>query len=168
MFETLGPGYYNGAFLGMIIALYVIFIGFTYVFMALAMQKVAKRLRYKKPWLAWIPIANMWLLPALAKMHWWPILLFFGGLIIYFVTILGSVFFMFASQPSVASIVLFMLGIIVYIIALIVFAVFSIVWQWKICERLKRPGWWAILLIIPFFGMIWMYVMWGMLAWGKA
>jgi len=41
-----------------------------YVYMAMAWMTIAKKLGYDKPWLAWIPIANFFLLPILAKKHW--------------------------------------------------------------------------------------------------
>ena len=31
---------------------------------------IARKLKYKYPWLAWIPIANFFLIPILAKKHW--------------------------------------------------------------------------------------------------
>lgn len=42
------------------------------------MEHNCKKLGYKKAWLAWIPIANLFLIPILAKKHWcwgWFILL---------------------------------------------------------------------------------------------
>ena len=41
-----------------------------YVYFALAWMTIAKKLKYKKPWLAWIPLANYFLLPILAKKKW--------------------------------------------------------------------------------------------------
>jgi hypothetical protein len=41
-----------------------------YIYIALVWSTIAKKLGYDKPWLAWIPIANLFLLPILAKKHW--------------------------------------------------------------------------------------------------
>lgn len=41
-----------------------------YVYNALVFQTIAKKLNYDKPWLAWIPIVNLFLYPILAKKHW--------------------------------------------------------------------------------------------------
>lgn len=38
---------------------------------------------------------------------------------------------------------------------------------WKICEVRRRPGWWAVLTIIPGVGPIWYLVLLGILAWSK-
>ena len=48
-----------------------LFIGVAiYVYWALVWMTIAKKLNYDKPWLAWIPIANFFLLPILAKKGW--------------------------------------------------------------------------------------------------
>ncbi len=41
-----------------------------YVYYALAWSTIAKKLKYKKPWLAWIPVAQLFLIPILAKKKW--------------------------------------------------------------------------------------------------
>jgi len=52
-----------------IITALLIFLGL-YVYTAFAWMTIGKKLGYKKSWLAWIPIANLFLLPILAKKHW--------------------------------------------------------------------------------------------------
>jgi len=57
-----------------------------YVYYALVWMTIAKKLKYKKPWLAWIPVANFFLIPILAKKDWvWGFM--------FFVPIAGAVFF---------------------------------------------------------------------------
>lgn len=41
-----------------------------YVYFAFTWMTIAKKLKYDKPWLAWIPVANAFLFPILAKKHW--------------------------------------------------------------------------------------------------
>jgi len=41
-----------------------------YVYTALAWMTIAKKLIHKYPWLAWIPIANLFLIAMLAKKKW--------------------------------------------------------------------------------------------------
>lgn len=41
-----------------------------YVYYAFVWMTIARKLKYKYPWLAWIPIANFFLVPILAKKHW--------------------------------------------------------------------------------------------------
>ncbi|RMF55100.1 hypothetical protein D6745_03185 [Candidatus Woesearchaeota archaeon] len=58
-----------------------------YIYTAFAWMAIAKKLKYAKPWLAWIPIANLFLLPILAKKHWaWGF--------IFIVPIVNIIFFM--------------------------------------------------------------------------
>jgi len=48
-----------------------------YIYYGFAFSTIAKKLKYKQDWLAWIPIANLFLLPILAKKQWqWGFLLF--------------------------------------------------------------------------------------------
>ena len=106
-----------------------------YVYLSFAYMTVGRKANLKTPGLAWIPSVG----PAIiafqaAKMHWWPWLLLIG----YFVPVVG-------------------------IFALIAFSVFFIIWNWKMFEAVKRPGWWALLLLIPVVGL----VMLGIAAWSK-
>ena len=45
----------------------------------------------------------------------------------------------------------------------IALCVFIIIWFWKIFEKIGKPGWWAILLLIPIVNL----VMLGITAWSK-
>ncbi|NJL43797.1 MAG: hypothetical protein HC945_00510 [Nitrosarchaeum sp.] len=36
-------------------------------------------------------------------------------------------------------------------------------WFWIMCEQLQKPGWWGILLVVPFVNLI----MLGILAWAE-
>jgi hypothetical protein len=54
--------------IGIIIAL--VFILAIYIYFALAWMTIAKKLNYKRPWLAWIPIANIAMILELGGFHW--------------------------------------------------------------------------------------------------
>lgn len=41
-----------------------------YVYTSLAWMKIAKKMRYKYPWLAWIPVANISMVLQLGEFHW--------------------------------------------------------------------------------------------------
>jgi len=52
-------------------ALFAVIIGIgLYVYWAFAWMTIAKKFKYDKPWLAWIPVANLFLIPILAKKKW--------------------------------------------------------------------------------------------------
>ncbi len=123
--------------MGMMVFFVVIAIAL-YIYMGLTVMKTAKRLNVEPAWLAWIPIANLYLILKMGKQPSWTMLLLLSGLIPY-IGIIGSIAFM----------------------------VFMILAMWKICEARQRPGWWAIITIVPVVGGIWSLIMWGILAWGK-
>jgi len=59
-----------------------------YIYSALALSTLAKKMGYKKPWLAWIPIVNLFLFPILAGRKWtWGFLLFVPIINAIFLTI---------------------------------------------------------------------------------
>lgn len=55
---------------GMLLAFIILLLAASYVYFALVLQSLAKKLGYKKTWLAWIPVANLALWPILNKKHW--------------------------------------------------------------------------------------------------
>lgn len=147
LFQTFDPTLYGSdmsfmpglvAAIGAFFIVFLVLIIALYVYMALAMMKTAQRLKVEPAWLAWIPIANFYLMLKMAKMPGLWMLLLIG----MFIPFLGVI----------ASIALMVVGVIA---------------QYKVCEARQRPGWWAILTIIPVIGGIWSLVMWGILAWGK-
>ncbi len=109
-----------------------------YVYTSLAYMTIAKKTGTRPAWLAWIPIANLYLVSKMARMHWWPMLL-----------------------------ILTMIIPIVGIFAIVALSVYIFIWHWKIFERMERPGWWALTLLISGIGMIVFYVFLGMTAWAK-
>jgi uncharacterized membrane protein YhaH (DUF805 family) len=119
---------------GMILVLSVVFIAF-YIYLGFAFMAIGKRAKLKNPGLAWIPgVGPLIIAFQIAKMPWWPWLLLIG----VFIPAIGGLF-------SLA------------------FTVFAVMWHWKMFEKLKRPGWWAILALIPVLNL----VLYGITAWGK-
>lgn len=73
-------------FVGIIIGI-IVLVGI-YVYSSLALSTLAKKMEYKRPWLAWIPIANLFLFPILAEKKWtWGFLLFIPIINAVFLTI---------------------------------------------------------------------------------
>ena len=132
----------TGGSLGVIMALitgflilFLIVIILVYVYMSLAYMAIARKAKYSMPGLAWIPgLGPLIVTNRISGMHWWPLLLLIGIWI-----------------PFIGSILALVVG------------VFSIIWLWKTFEVIKKPGWWAILCIIPIVNL----VMIGIAAWSK-
>ena len=97
-----------------------------YIYLSFAFMAMAKKAKLSTPGLAWIPgVGPIIIAYQASKMHWWPWLLIIG----MFIPIIGALF-------SLA------------------FAVYFIIWLWKLFEKIRRPGWWAILCIIPVVNLV--------------
>lgn len=57
-----------------------------YIYMALALMTIAKKTNTPNGWLAWIPIANIYLMTQIAQVPAWTMLIIFVG----FVPVIGS------------------------------------------------------------------------------
>lgn len=116
-----------------------------WIYFSLAYMAMAKKAKQDTPGLAWIPFVGPAIVAYLAsRMHWWPWLLLIGFLIPF-----------------------------VNVIAILVFGVYSIIWQWKLFEKIGKPGWWALIClggVIPFLGLLFSLaylVLIGVAAWSK-
>lgn len=67
--EFFAGGMLGAIVLAGIVAVVLIILA-TYVYTSFAWMTIAKKLKYKKAWLAWIPIANISMLLQLGKFHW--------------------------------------------------------------------------------------------------
>jgi hypothetical protein len=99
--ETLLLGGAIGAAVTSMIILAIILVIALYVYMALAWSTIAKKLKHKKPWLAWIPFANVSLILQLGEFHWAWVFLFLipiVGWIAIFVLIIISTWRIFEKR----------------------------------------------------------------------
>ncbi len=125
------------AFLMAIIVFVIIVAVGMYIYMSFAFMAIAKRTGTKPAGIAWIPsIGPLLLSSKIAKMHWWPIL--------------------------------FLAGVWIPILnwfLIVALAVFAIIWMWKTFIAVGRPGWWAILALIPIVNIAYIVLL-GIAAWG--
>ena len=76
LLELLTPGVIGGLAAGAIVILIfvliicLLFLIGAYIYYCLVWYNFSKKLKYRNAWLAWIPVANLFLLPILAKKHW--------------------------------------------------------------------------------------------------
>jgi hypothetical protein len=119
---------------GMLLLVFILAIA-VYIYMGFAFMTIGKKAKLKTPELAWIPgVGPLIIAFQISKMHWWPWLLIIG----MFIPFVNPIF-------------------------TIVFVVFVVIWEWKMFEKLKRPGWWALLCLIPIVN----FVLYGVAAWDK-
>ena len=68
------PDFFVGGVGGALVAIGIVFLIFflvaVYVYHALAWMTIARKLKYKRAWLAWIPIANIAMILQLGGFHW--------------------------------------------------------------------------------------------------
>ena len=57
--------------------IFLVIIGF-YIYVSFAIMAIAKKTKTENPWLAWIPIANVYLIIKIAKLEWWYLLVILG------------------------------------------------------------------------------------------
>jgi len=102
-----------------------------YIYTAIALMAIANKTKTKNGWLAFIPIANIYLMTQIAK--------------------LNGLWTLVVLLPLIPLIGNLALGVAV------------IYFWWLIAERVKRPGWWGILMIIPIVN----WILLGIMAWAK-
>jgi hypothetical protein len=65
-----------------------------YVYFAMAWMTIARKLKYKKAWLAWIPFANIAMILQLGGFHWAFVFLFlipvFGWIVLFVLMIIAT------------------------------------------------------------------------------
>lgn len=127
------------AFIASIMVLAIIISIGLYIYTSFVYMAIGRKAKLKTPELSWIPgVGPLIIAFQTSKMHWWPWLLLIG-IVIPFVNF----------------------------IAILVFLVFAIIWQWKMLEAIKKPGWWILLMLIPGIGtLIWLILL-GVAAWSE-
>lgn len=108
-------------FMGIMLFAFIIFLAI-YIYAAFALMTIAKKTKTKDPWLAWIPIANLYLMTQIGKVPAWSML-----------------FLLLAVIPFLGAFAV--LGVMVW-------------WWWKIAEARKKPGWLALLMLLPLVNLI--------------
>jgi hypothetical protein len=117
----LGPGIGGGLIL--------------YVYMALCLMFIAQKTDTPNSWMAWIPVANVFLMARIAKKHWWWALI------------------MLLAYGIAAALMNADSGWLGWLLGL-VGVVFTILIWIGICQARNRPGWWVILVFIPIVNLV--------------
>ncbi|OYT32469.1 hypothetical protein DRJ22_01040 [Candidatus Woesearchaeota archaeon] len=74
--------------LGALIGTYLIVAAILHIYLALALTTIAKKTKTPNAWLAWIPVANLYLMTQIADVPWWTLLIALIGGLIPFIGIL--------------------------------------------------------------------------------
>ena len=107
-----------------------------YLYFSFALMSIAQKTNTPHAWLAWIPIANFYLMTQIADVPWWTMLLVIAAMFITYIPLVG----IFGCVV--------VLGIFLW-------------WWWKIAEARRKSGWLGLLIIIPVVNLVTL----GVLAW---
>ena len=69
------------AYLSLLLFFGVSILLIVYAYPAFALMTIARKTKTKKPWLAWIPLANFYLMVKIARFPGWWVLFFFASII---------------------------------------------------------------------------------------
>jgi hypothetical protein len=122
--DSATTGLLAGAAFALILALILWGIG-VYVYTALAMQSIARKSGYPRPWFAWVPVLNIVQILELGNFHWAWVFLILGSAI-----------------PVVGTLAT---------IALVVLTVISL---WRVFEKAGYAGALSLLTLVPIARMI--------------
>jgi uncharacterized membrane protein YhaH (DUF805 family) len=118
-------GPFWGALLALGVFIITLFFAGFYIYHALAWHSIAKKLKHKAPWLAWIPFANFVLILQLGGFHWaWVFLILvpiFGWIALFILGIIATwKTFKRRKQPGWFSLapIIPQIGWILYLIAI--------------------------------------------------
>ena len=68
--QSLAGGIIGGAILALGLAVAIVIVLALYIYFAMAWMTIANKLKYKRAWLAWIPIANVAMILQLGGFNW--------------------------------------------------------------------------------------------------
>jgi len=146
-------------FLSFLIFIIIIILA-TYIYSSLAWMIIARKLKYSKPWLAWIPFANIAMILQLGEFPWGWVFLFLIP-ILGWITLISFMIFKLAEFPT-GGLIIF--GLCSFL-ALFAGGILMIIATWKIFEKRKYPGWFSLSMIIPYLGKIFYLIIIGFVAW---
>ena len=85
-----------GAFFGVLLLLMLVL----YIYSALVLMTIAKKTNTPNPWLAWIPVANFFLMVNIAqKPWWWTLLILIPYIGVVFVILIWVYLFQRVNKP---------------------------------------------------------------------
>ena len=157
VFENFLLELWIGSTLGKILILFVSFA--YYIYFAFVWMTIANKLKYKKSWLAWIPIMNLAMILQLGGFYWQWIFLLISVPILALAVFLLTILSLTILGGFYLSILL------VPILVLLAFGVIITISQWRIFEKRNYPGWIIILSFIPWIGSVIYLIEVGFVAW---
>ncbi len=100
-----------------------------YIYFSICLYFIARKMDVPNPWLAWVPIANMWTFVSAAGKEWWWIAVIAGLFLLTIVPIAGLLFYLAG--------------------------ICATVYLWMcITENLGRNKWLGLLMLVPLVNLV--------------
>ena len=145
-----------------------------YVYYAIALMTIARKIGTPNAWLAFVPLANIYLTWRMSTTPVWTVLAVFSLIALPVFAIGGFIAFGRGLDMG-AAFLLMMLGALLMLFAMLAYTGFMSWWWWRIAERRAYHGAFGLLLTlpvlagsIPYIGVIFSFVPLvaiGILAW---
>jgi hypothetical protein len=155
--ESAGLGAFGYALIGFLILIALVLVLGFYIYFAMAWSSIARKLKYPRPWLAWIPFANISMLLQLGSFSWaWVFLVLLP---------IGIMILTFALSSLWLSLLLFLSYLPLMILVFIS--------MWRVFERRGFAGALSLVFIgtlIPFLSwLFWIAfsIIIGFVAWSE-
>ena len=131
-----------------------------YIYTSIAWYTIAKKLKHKKPWLAWIPFANISLMLELGGFSWaWVLLILIPLPLMIVGLVLTSILQLWIFK------ILGILFLVLAIIGMTALMILIIIANWRTFEKRKHPGWFSLAPLIPYTWGIIYFIAIGFVAW---
>ena len=126
-----------------------------YIYISFVLMSIARKTGVGPVWLSWIPIVNFTLLSKVAKMHWWPILLF---PVLLIPVLLGNFLVLTLGLGTLGVMIIGIISLLLLLTAVL----FILTWWQKTFVALGMSKWWVLALFVPILASAPM----GIAAWG--
>ena len=123
-----------------------------YVYSAMALMTIARKTDTPKSWLAWIPLANLYLMTCISRISgWWSAALVISAA---FLPVGPLIFGVVTLAPVVDSIATFLMFTVWMVLPYLAFLQIWVFLWWKIAEARSKPGWHSLLMLIPAVNLV--------------
>jgi hypothetical protein len=125
-----------------------------YVWFALCLHIIARKLNARYPWLAWIPFANYYLMCKVGKKPiWWVAILCITPILVVALVFSSiAIIFMDIGGDGIPA-WFYSLLLVTLIIGIISWVLFILIWM-SISQERGRPSWFGILMIVPIANLV--------------
>ena len=153
------PAFFGAFFMFFIFIIILVLL--SYLYFSLALVTIAKKTNTPNAWLAWIPVVNMYLM---AKIGSVPVGFAVAAILMAAIQVIVQAMIILALTLLLPETVSVVFNGVSSMLGLGVIAIGTFL-LWKVAEARQKPGWIALLTLIPIVNIITTPVVWGIIAW---